>query len=122
MADSLFERLGGTEGITTITRDIIQRHLVNPDINVRFSESANIDFAQLEQRVIEFFTVGSGGPGEYSGRDMATAHANMNINERELISGMNDILGAVKAYGVTDDTYNDVLAILYSLKDEVMFK
>lgn len=51
---------------------------------------------------------------------MATAHANMNINERELISGMNDILGAVKAYGVTDETYNDVLAILYSLKDEVV--
>ena len=122
MADSLYERLGGTEGITVITRDIIQRHMNNPDIQSRFVEGSGVDLTQLEKRVIEFFTVGSGGPGDYSGRDMATAHAHMNINEKELISGMDDIVGAVRDYGCNDQTCNDVLAILYSLKDEVMFK
>ena len=122
MADSLFERLGGTEGITVIAKDIVQRHLDNPDISTRFSEGSGVDLQQLGKFVVEFLTAGSGGQGEYTGRDMASAHAHMNINEREFISVMNDISKALKAYGVSDETHDELIGISYSLKDEVMFK
>ena len=122
MADSLFERLGGTEGITVIAKDIVQRHLDNPDIGTRFSEGSGVDLKQLGKFVVEFLTAGSGGPGDYTGRDMASAHAHMNINEREFISVMNDISKALKAYGVSDETHDELIGISYSLKDEVMFK
>ena len=37
MTQSLFERLGGTEGIKQIANDIVECHLQNPAIATRFA-------------------------------------------------------------------------------------
>ena len=39
MSKSLFERLGGNEGITAIASDVIDNHLANEAVANRFSES-----------------------------------------------------------------------------------
>ena len=36
---SLYERLGGTEGITTIASDLVDIHLENPRISPRYAAS-----------------------------------------------------------------------------------
>ena len=68
----------------------------------------------------EFFAAGSGGPDPYTGRDMLTTHKGMNVSEQEFIAVVDDILWALDKHGITDDTKKDVLAILYSLKGEVI--
>lgn len=116
---TLYERLGGADGIASISADLVRRHLENPIIKMRFADS---DPAQLTQYVIEFFSMGSGGPAQYTGRDMPTAHKAMNINERELVTVLDDAMAALDAHDVDPVSRNEVLAILWSLKDEVMFK
>jgi hemoglobin len=116
---TLYERLGGAEGVAAISADIVDRHLANPLIKVRFADS---DVEQLKRRVTEFFSMGSGGPAEYSGRDMPTTHKGMNINERELVAVFDDALAAMDARGIDSVSRNEVLAILYSLKDEVLYQ
>ena len=39
MSESLYERLGGTEGITRIAGDVVENHLANPRIKARFIDS-----------------------------------------------------------------------------------
>lgn len=39
MSESLFERLGGTEGITKIANDVVDNHVANKTIATRFAES-----------------------------------------------------------------------------------
>jgi hemoglobin len=107
MADSLYERLGAKEGITGIVEDVMDAHLKNP-----------IDHAT--KMAIEFFATGSGGPDPYTGRDMLTTHKGMNISEQEFIAVVDDIMWALDKHGMTDDTKKDVLAILYSLKGEII--
>jgi hemoglobin len=54
---TLFERLGGTPGITAIVDDVIEAHMNNPAINARFKPYKDQPerFAKIRQHTIEFF-------------------------------------------------------------------
>ena len=39
MSKSLFERLGGSEGITAIANDLVDNHLTNKTIATRFQKT-----------------------------------------------------------------------------------
>ena len=58
---SLYERLGGTDGITRIAGDLVDLHAGNPRISTRFSGS---DIPALKKAVAAFFIEGSGGPSD----------------------------------------------------------
>jgi hypothetical protein len=63
---------------------------------------------------------GAGGPQRYDGRDMRTVYAGMNISEQELIATIDDFVAAMQGQGVGATEVNEVVAILYSLKGEVL--
>lgn len=113
----LYDRLGRHEGIARITRTLIDNHLANPVVNVRYRET---DLKKVEQRVIEFFCAGSGGPETYTGKDMLATHKGMNVSEQEFVCVVDDAMAALETHGIDAATRNDVLAILWSLKGEVM--
>jgi hemoglobin len=117
MTQSLYQRLGNAEGITAIVEDAVDRHAVNPLLAPRFSGK---DLTHAKQMGAMFFCVGAGGPEHYEGKDMRTAHAGMNISEQELIATIDDFVAAMQGQGVGDNEVNEVVAILYSLKADVM--
>lgn len=114
---SLYERLGRRDGITRITRTLIDNHLANPAVKTRF---AAVDRALLEQRAIEFFCAGSGGPEAYTGKEMALAHRGMNVSEQEFVAVVDDAVAALEHHGMDMPTRNEVLGILWSLKAQVL--
>ncbi len=115
---SLYERLGHREGITRITRDLIALHLANPQVKTRYENVE--DMARVERRVIEFFCAGAGGPEAYSGQDMVATHKGMNVNEQEFVAVIDDAMAALEKNQVDAPTRNEVLGILWSLKNEVI--
>lgn len=115
---SLYERLGGREGITRITRDLVRNHLANPLVSARYARSEDLD--KVERHVVEFFCAGSGGPEAYSGRDMITTHKGMNISEQEFVAVLDDAMAALETHGVDAPTRAEVLGILWSLKGQVV--
>lgn len=117
MTQSLYQRLGSEEGITAIVEDVLDRHAVNPLLAPRFSGK---DLTRSKQMATQFFCMGAGGPQKYEGRDMRNAHAGMNINEQELVAAMDDFVAAMQGRGVGATEINEVVAILYSLKDDVL--
>ena len=117
MTQSLYERLGQAEGITAIVDDAVDRHAVNPLLAPRFSGK---DLAHSKQMGAQFFCMGAGGPQRYEGRDLRTAHAGMNISEQELIATIDDFVAAMQGRGIGAAEANEVVAILSSLKGEVM--
>jgi hemoglobin len=121
---ALFDRLGGTTGITAIVDDVIEAHMNNPAINARFLpyQDQPERFAKIRQHTIEFFSAGSGGPVEYQGRDMLTTHRGMNISAAEYMHVMDDIMGVLDKHQIDEESKKDVLAILWSLKEMVMSK
>jgi truncated hemoglobin YjbI len=116
---SLFERLGGEAKVRKIVNDVLDKNSGNPLIAHHFS---NIDMGGLKQKAFEFFSMGTGGPHQYTGRDMKTAHANMNISIEEYDSATDDTLSALDDNGVGPEEKNEVLAILEYLKADIITK
>jgi len=118
----LFERLGGTAGIERIVDEVAMRHLANPAISARFLPYLEHPdkLQQLKVHLARFLELGSGGPQRYSGRDMKSAHRGMNISPGEYMAALDDILASLTSSGIDEPTRNDVLAIAWSLKGEIV--
>jgi hemoglobin len=118
MNTTLYQRLGGATGIAKLVEDVMAAHMTNPLVKSRFENIKDMDRAKKMAR--EFFCAGSGGPEVYTGKDMLAAHKGMNISEQEYLAAMDDIVGAMHKNGLSDDTKKDVIAILYSLKGNII--
>ena len=114
---SLYERLGGMDGLGQIVTHTVALHHDNPTIG-RFFEG--VDDEQLIHHVVAFFAAGTGGPANYEGRDMTAAHASMQMSDADFDSAVADVMTAVDANGVTADAKAEVKAILESLRPAVM--
>lgn len=118
MDTSLYQRLGGAKGISNIVDDVIAAHLNNPSVSTRFEHAKDLN--HLKKMAHEFFCAGSGGSEAYTGKDMRSAHAGMNISEQEYLAVMDDIVSALTKNNIDEKSRNDVVAILYSLKGEII--
>jgi len=114
---SLYERLGGTDGITAIVNDIVDFHLNNPRIAPRYADS---DVSAVKNAVTTFFIAGSGGPNVYEGKDMLSAHRGMNINDAEFVAVIDDAMAALDKNGIGQREKEEVLFILYGMKREII--
>lgn len=118
MTTTLYERLGGADGIARLVDDVIAAHLSNPLVKTRFENVKDLD--HLRRKAREFFCAGAGGPEAYTGKSMLAAHKGMNISEQEYLAVTDDIVGALNKNGIAEDAKKDVIAILYSLKGEII--
>lgn len=117
MTQSLYERMGGAQGISRLVDDLVEMHCKNPLIGARFQKT---DLNRLREKGREFFAMGTGGPANYTGKDMREAHKGMNISEQEFVAVLDDILAAMDKNKLGDQEKREVLAIAYSLKGEVI--
>ncbi|TJY36522.1 group I truncated hemoglobin [Pontimicrobium aquaticum] len=124
MSKSLFERLGGRNGISIIVDDTVENHMNNTNVNARFLplKEKPEQLAIIKNHTIDFFQAGSGGPNNYKGKDMVTAHTGMNINPTEYMHVMDDIFMALDKNDIDEETKKDVLAILWELKEMIIAK
>lgn len=122
MSASLYQRIGGSAGVTKLVDDIVAAHMVNPAISARFlpMQDDPAKLAEAKQHLRNFLEQGSGGPGQYTGRSMPDAHRGMNINPGEYMAAIDDVMGALKRNNIDEQSQKDVLAILYSLKGEIV--
>ena len=114
---TLYEKLGTELGVRKIVNDVLDKNANNPLIGYHF---INTDMDKLKQLVFEFFSMGTGGPHKYTGRDMRTSHTGMHINETEWASATDDTVWALDTNGVGQAEKNEVIAILESLKGDIV--
>lgn len=99
MPETLYQRLGGAERIAAIIEESIDRHAVNPLLAPRFRGK---DLLQLKELGMRFICAG------------------MNISERELAAAIDDIVAALNTQGVGPGEMKEIVAILSSLKGDVV--
>ncbi len=118
MSTSLYERLGGTDGITNIASDVVDIHLQNPRVSNRY---VNSDINTLKNGAATFFISGTGGPDVYKGKDMLATHKGMNIDEGEFIAVLDDVMDALDKNDIGQREKEEVLFVLYSMKSDITF-
>lgn len=119
---SLYERLGRAKGISLIVDDVVEAHMNNELIKNRFTPYRDKpeQLAMIKKHTCDFFGAGSGGPEQYSGRDMQAAHQGMNITEAEYNAAVDDILLVLNKHQIDEQTQKEVREITDSLKPSII--
>lgn len=114
---TLYERLGGEEKVRKIVRDVLQKNYDNPIIGHHFK---HVDMEKLNRLVFDFFSMGTGGPHQYTGRDMRTAHANLGITNDDFERANIDTILALQENGVAQAEITEIIGILDSMRGDVI--
>jgi hemoglobin len=133
----LFERLGGRGGIDSIVEDFVVRAMADPRVNwerkgvtrggvlgigARSAEwkPSDANVAKLKEHLKQFLTLASGGPSEYTGRDIEEVHAGMNINNAEFDATVGDLKATLDALGIAIGEQKELLAIFESTRPQIV--
>jgi len=114
---SLYERLGGLPYIQIVVDDFVANVAADSRINKRF-EKTNIPV--LKKHLVDQICQASGGPCKYTGRDMKASHTGMKITEAEWNATVEDLVKTLDKYKVPEQEKNDLLALLGSLKADIV--
>jgi hemoglobin len=117
---TLFERLGGYEGITAFANDLLPRLQADPQLG-RFWQNRGADGIEREkQLLIDYLCSNAGGPMYYTGRDMHTSHHGMNISENDWEIFFGHAAATMEALQVPKQECDDVVAFVSSLKEDIV--
>ena len=114
MNASLYERLGKKKAITAVVDDFVARVANDTRINGKF---ANANIPRLKMLLVEQICAASGGPCTYTGRDMKTSHAGMNITGEQFDALVGDLVAALNKYKVPEREKNELLGALGPMKN-----
>ena len=117
---TLYERLGGYDGITAFTNDLLPR--LQGDLQLgRFWQNRGDDGIEREkQLLIDYLCANAGGPVYYTGRDMKTSHKGMKISEDDWEVFLGHAGDTMKTLQVPTQECDDVVAFVLSLKDDIV--
>ena len=120
MSDSLYNRLGGYEGIAGFAENLLPRLQADAQLGRFWQHRGDDGIAREKQLLIDFLGAKSGGGMYYTGRDMQTTHKGMKINDSDWSVFIEHIHGTLKELGVSGQTFDDVIAFASSLKTEIV--
>lgn len=114
---SLYERLGARPAIAAVVDEFIARLASDPRIKHRFF---NTDIPKLKVLLVEFVCVATGGPCKYTGLDMETSHAGMEVVGEEFTALVEDLAGALDKFKVPAREKGELLGALGPLKPQIV--
>lgn len=114
---SLYDKIGGTEGITTVVGAFLTNVSGDDRINARF---ANTDIDNLKRLLIEQVCEATGGPCTYSGKNMKDAHTGMDITEEEFGALAEQMSKAMLSSGVGQEEHDTIMGVLGGMHDDIV--
>ena len=117
---SLYKRLGGREGIALVVADFAGFMTQDPRVNARFKDLKPADVERFKSNLADQICEASGGPCSYLGKDMKTAHKNMNISEAEWNATVENLGKALTKQGVPAKEQGELVALLAPMKPDIV--
>ena len=120
---SLYDRLGGAYPIAVVVDDFIERLLVNETLNANpaINEARKrVPSAGLKFHVTTLVCQATGGPCKYTGRDMKTSHAHLNISEMEWKAMLVDFNKTLARFKVPEGEQRELVEIVNSTKSQIV--
>jgi hemoglobin len=114
---SIYEQLGQEVGIRTAVDDFYRRVVADPQLTGYFDD---VDMTALRAHQTKLLVQVTGGPVEYSGRDLATAHEGLGISRRDFDRVVGHLAATLTDLGVAQDTIDQVGGALTAHRDEIV--
>lgn len=114
---TLYERLGGQLAIVAVVDEFVANVAADERINRFF---ANTDIPRFKVLLVEQICAGTGGPCQYTGRDMKSLHEGMGITDAHFDATVEDLVKALNKFNVPDQEQQDLLAILGPMRADIV--
>lgn len=119
---SLFDQLGGAAAVNAAV-DIFYRKVLSDYRINRFFDNSDMETQVAKQKA--FFTMAFGGPNNYTGTDMRTAHAKfvkMGLNDSHFDAVMEHLTATLVELSVPPALIAQVTALAESTRPDVLGK
>jgi len=119
---SLFTRLGGRDAIVAVVDEFVSNVAADGRINRFFTDTASNPrrLAAFKNNLVDQVCMVSGGPCEYKGQDMKTAHRGMKIGDAEFNALVEDLMKALDTFKVPAEDKAALGAILSPLRGDIV--
>jgi hemoglobin len=134
---SLFDRLGGQDGIAAIVDDFVNRAIADPRVNwerkgvtyggLGIGRNKSVEWkadapavAQLKKHIVQFVALSTGGPAFYDGLEMKAAHANKHVTNAEFDATVGDLKATLDKLQVPAKEQKELLSIVESTRPQVV--
>jgi hemoglobin len=114
---SLYERLGGKAAITAVVEDFSARQLSDARLNKYYKLTNK---AAWKGHLIDLICKSTGGPCSYVGRPMNKAHARQYITEDQFGWTASHLVTSLNKFKVPKREQDELVAIIVSLKDNIV--
>jgi hemoglobin len=114
---SLYDRLGGKDAITSVIDDFVANVAADKRINARF---ANANIPHLKQMLVEQVCQATGGPCTYTGKSMRDAHKGMKITEADFNALVEDLTRSLDKFKVGEKEKSELLTALGGMKGDIV--
>ena len=123
---NLYDRMGGESVVRKVVDDFVTRAAADPAVNFTRQGQANPwqatpeNLERLKQRLVEFIATAAGGPMQYQGSDIVTAHRGMGITHKEFDALAGHLRAALEASGVPRREREELLNAVASTRGAVV--
>jgi hemoglobin len=117
---SLYERLGGYDGITGFANDLLPRLQADSQLGRFWQNRGDDGIAREKQLLIDYLCASAGGPMYYTGRDMKTSHRGMKISESDWSIFLQHAGATMEALPVPKQECDEIVAFVLSLKADIV--
>jgi hemoglobin len=114
---TLYEAMGGEPALRSAVEHFADLVQTDDRINFTFAEA---DMSKFKKLIFEQLCNLSGGPCQYTGRDMRTSHAKLNINNAEFNSLAEDLYMALDRAGIPYRLQNKLMALLAPMQHDIV--
>lgn len=114
---TLYDRIGGAAAVDKAV-NVFYGKVIADDRIAHFFEDLDMEAQASKQKA--FLTMVFGGPSDYDGSDMRSAHAHLGLTEDHFNAVVEDLAGALTELGVSDSDIAEVAGIANSVKDDVL--
>ena len=117
---SLYQRLGGREGIALVVDDFVANMVADARVNARFKGMQPPAVFKLRSNLADQICDATGGPCAYLGRDMKATHKGMNISEGEWSATVENLIKALDKNKVGEKEKNELINALGPMKSAIV--
>ncbi|SOB77292.1 hemoglobin [Marinobacter sp. LV10R510-11A] len=114
--NTLYLQLGERDGIANVVEDLLYLIVDDERINHQFK---GVDVAQFHRNLTDQLCELSGGPCQYSGREIREAHAAMNITNTQFNALTENLILAMEANQIPTAAQNRLIKQLLPLYPDI---
>ena len=114
---TLYDALGAEGGIRDAVDAFYNRVVADPELADYF---AGVDMQRLRRHQVDMLVSATGGPREYTGREMAVAHHGLSITDAAFDKVVDHLGATLASAGADDVSIAAVVAALAPLRSSIV--